>query len=171
MRAVFLFVMMIIFAVLQTVLRSVGINFPLMPLLIFYAAYVYGPAFGFLLALPAALLVDFSGGWPHPWSIVGYLLSAGLAVFWLHRIESDSLLLLTVPGGLLPLIGDLPQNLLAGGLSLENLSGSLADALANGLLGAILFPFWIILLDFLGKRIGLQTYGEAGERHKREKIQ
>ena len=168
MRVIFLFVMMILFVILQTVLRTSGINFPVLPLLIFYAAYVYGPAFGFPAAFPAAFLTDFNGGWEHPWSLIGFLLTAGFAIFWLHRIESDSLLLLMVPGFLLPLIGDLPQNLIAGGFSFSNILESAADALANGVLGAVLFPFWIIFLDFCSKKLGLKTYSEAKEQFKKE---
>lgn len=170
MRATFLFVSLIIFIMLQTALRTIGINFPILPLLIFYAAYVYGPAFGFGLILPAAFLLDFNGGWDHPWSVFGFLLTAGFALFWLNRIESDSLLLLAVPGFLIPIIGDLPQNIIAGGFTISNLLESCADALANGILGAVLFPFWIILLDFFSKKLGLATYGDAKERIKKEKL-
>lgn len=168
MRVVFLFVMMILFVMLQTSLRMIGINFPVIPLLIFYAAYVYGPAFGFGLCLPAAFLLDFNGGWDHPWSIFGFLLTAAFALLWLHRIESDSFLILTIPGLLIPLLGDLPQNIIAGGFTFSNLIQSGADTVANGILGAITFPFWIILLDFFSKKIGLATYGDAKERIKKE---
>ncbi len=168
MRFTFLFVMLIIFVLIQTSLRSIGINFPLLPLLIFYAAYVYGPLFGIGFSFPAAFFLDFCGGWEHPWSIIGFLAVSALALFWIHKIESDSLIILAIPGFLLPLIGDLPQNLLAGGFSFANILDSFADALANGVLGAVLFPFWIIILDFFSKKIGLSSYGEAKERIKKE---
>ena len=170
MRFTYLFVMLIIFVMMQISLRAIGINFPLLPLLIFYAAYTYGPWFGFGLVLPAAFLLDFNGGWEHPWSVFGFIAVASFAIFWLQRIESDSLLLLAIPGFILPIIGDFPQNLLAGGFSVSNILNSGADALANGVLGAILFPFWIIILDFFGKRLGLHTYGEAKERIKKENL-
>lgn len=170
MRFTFLFVCLIIAVVIQTALRAIGINFPLLPILIFYAAYVYGPLFGFGLVLPAAFLLDFNGGWSHPWSIIGFLLAAAFAVFWLYRIESDSLIFLAVPGFLLPIVGDLPQNIIAGDFSFSGILESCADALANGILGAVTFPFWIIVLDFFSKKLGLCTYGEAKERVKKEKI-
>lgn len=170
MRFTYLFVSLIIFVVAQISLRAIGINFPLLPLLIFYAAYTYGPLFGFGLVIPAAFLLDFNCGWSHPWSISGFLLAAGFATFWIQRIESDSLLLLAIPGFLIPIIGDFPQNLLAGGFSSDNILNSCADALANGVLGAVLFPFWIIILDFFSKRLGLKTYSEAKERIKKENL-
>ena len=170
MRVTLLFVLLILFSIAQISLRAVGINFPLLPILIFYAAYVYGGLFGFILAIPAAFFSDFCGGWSHPWSLTGYFLTASFAVFWLHRVESDSLLILAIPGFLLPVIGDLPQNILVGGFSFHNILTSFADALANGVLGAFLFPFWIILLDFSGKRVGLKTYSEAKDRLREEKI-
>ena len=51
---------------------------------------------------------------------------------------------------------------------MQNIVDSVADALANGVLGAVLFPFWIIVLDFFSKRLGLAIYGEAKERIKKE---
>ena len=170
MRFTFLFVSMIICITAQIALRAIGINLPLLPLLIFYAAYVYGPIFGFGIVLPAAFLLDFNGGWEHPWSTFGFLFAAGFSFFWLKKIESDSLLLLTVPGFILPIIGELPQNLIVGGFSVSNILESCADAMANGVLCAVLFPFWIILLDFFSKKLGLSTYGEAKERIKKENI-
>lgn len=168
MRFTFLFVSLILIIILQTSLRAIGINFPLLPLLIFYATYVYGPAFGFGMVVPAAFLMDFNGGWSHPWSITGFLLVAAFAIFWLHRIESDSLIILAIPGFLLPVIGELPQNLIVGAISFSNILASCTDALANGILGAVTFPFWIIILDFFSKRLGLSTFGEAKERIRKE---
>lgn len=169
MRFTFLFVSLILLVLAQLALRAIGINFPLLPLLIFYAAYVYGPGFGFGLVLPAAFLLDFNSGWEHPWSIIGFLLIVCFALFWLYKIESDSLILLAIPGFLLPIAGELPQNILAGELSVSNFLISCADALANGILCAVTFPFWIILFDFLSKKLGLSTYAESKERIKKEK--
>ena len=168
MRVTFLFVMTILFVLTQIFLRSIGINFPLLPLLLFYAAYVYGPFFALGFSFPAAFFLDFCGGWDHPRSLIGFLAVTAFAVFWLRKIESDSFIILAIPGFLLPIIGDLPQNLLAGGFSMQNIVDSVADALANGVLGAVLFPFWIIVLDFFSKRLGLAIYGEAKERIKKE---
>ena len=168
MRFTFLFVSLIIFVSLQIALRSIGINFPLLPLLIFYATYVYGSAFGFGLVLPAAILLDFNCGWEHPWSVTGFLAVTFFAIFWLHKIESDSFLLLAIPGFFLPVIGDFPQNICAGVFSFHHFLGLSADALANGVLGAVTFPFWIIILDFFSKKLGLATFGEAKERIKKE---
>lgn len=170
MRVIYLFVLSILLTVLQTFLRSIGINFPLLPLLIFYAAYVYGPGFGVYLAFLSAFLLDFSGGWAHPFSLTGFLFTVLFAVFWLYRIESASIVILAIPGFLIPIIGDLPQNLLAGGFSLQNMMGSSADAIANGILGTVLFPFWIILLDFFGKKLGLKIYADAKERIRKESL-
>ena len=169
MRFTFLFVSLILLVLLQISLRAIGINFPLLPLLIFYAAYVYGPGFGFGVAVPAAFLLDFNCGWAHPWSLIGFVLVVCFALFWLHKIESDSLVLLAIPGFLIPILGELPQNILSGELSVSNFFIFCADALANGILCAVTFPFWIILFDFLSKKLGLSTYGESKERIKKEK--
>ena len=71
MRFTFLFVCLIIAVVIQTALRAIGINFPLLPILIFYAAYVYGPLFGFGLVLPAAFLLDFNGSFRRVYGTYG----------------------------------------------------------------------------------------------------
>ncbi len=137
--------------------------------LIFYFTYVYGAKFGIPGAVLTGMLLDFGSGLREPVSALALTAVALLAVFWLRKVESGSMFALVLPGAFLPFIGQLPAKLVSGGLGGANLLDSFSDAFLSGLLCGAVFPFLILVLDFLGARLENGVWADAKERLVKEK--
>ncbi len=163
-RTVQIFLFLFFSVLIELLLSRNGMALPLAGLIVFYVSYVFGIGWGIGAAAFGGMLRDFSFGMPHPWSMLFLLGVALFALFWLYQMESNSLLLLMIPGAMLPVLFPLPVWLIEGGFGWRNLLETFSDTIACAILFSVLFPCLIILLDALNVRLNLGVYADAKER-------
>lgn len=166
-RAAYIFLLTFAAILAEALLSSFGIAMPTLAPLVFYLAVAFGPGSGAFAAIAGGAALDFVLGRETPASALLLLLVAGLALLWLYKVESDSVLLLAAPGASLPLIAWLPHALHAsacgGGGVAEILSDS-SCALIACLCSALILPATVLLLDSLNQALELELYTDAKER-------
>ncbi len=165
-RAAYIFLLTFAAILAESVLSSFGIAMPTLAPLVFYLAVAFGPGSGAFAAIAGGAALDFVLGRETPASAALLLLVAGLAMLWLYKVESDSVLLLAAPGASLPLIAWLPHALRSGGGG-EGVAGILSDAscaLIACICSALILPAMVLLLDSLNQALELELYTDAKER-------
>jgi len=144
--------------------ESGGFRLMLLAPVIFYLTFVFGHFYGIAGALSAGCVLDFCLGAENPWSALFLLSVIGFAMLWLYQTESDSLLLLVIPGVALPFLVQFPVSVIQGGFQWSVILDSLSDAVLCALLSAFLFPLLVLLLDWFGARLSLELFADAKER-------
>ena len=162
LRTVYVFLLTGFFCLLEMLLRNFGLFFPFCALFVFYVATAFGTAWGMFAAVLGAMTLDLSGsGAAHPWSVLIFSPVVYFASFWLHKTESDSILMNFLPGLLIPLP--------VWGLSLFFFSGHFFSVLTEQLpavipaavCGAFWLPMMIFMLDTLNTRLSLPLFSDA----------
>ena len=164
--AIYLFFFTALAVTLELILRSFGLFLPLAGLLLFYMTVVFGYKTAGGLALLAACGLDFVSGSQHPNSLIAFSAVIGLSCFWLYRIESESIFLHIVPGGLIPLIAWLFALPFYPGSLFSNLFYQLPGVIIAAFVCAFLLPVEIFLFDTLNEKLGFDLYTNAKIRIK-----
>lgn len=136
--------------------RSIGLLLPFTAIVLFYATVVFGPRLTFPAAVLTGLILDAFFGYKLPVSALTGCLAAALSLFWLYRVESDSLSLHAIPGVILPLLVYLPLLFFCSGFA--GLIRRFPDLLLSALLSAFLLPGMILLMDFCTGFLGFDYY-------------
>jgi len=155
----------------ELLLDSFGISLPFIAVACFYLAVAQGFWAGAACALFGGASLDFMLGREHPLSVLLLLAVVGLALLWLYRFESSSILLLCVPGALLPSMTWAPIALLErgyGGGWLPGLLLQISDAAVASACSAALLPGMVLALDSLGQYLDLDLFTDAKDRLARE---
>lgn len=146
---------------LETSLRTFGIILPLVAPFVFYSTVAFGPYY----AIPAAVVggcgLDFLCGHTHPASIITLGFVIVFAIFWLHKVESESVSLHIVPGAVLPLIAWLPASFFVSGASFTHVLSPILDLIIACIISAFILPVEILILDALNKRLEIELYSNA----------
>lgn len=161
-RFVYLIFLTVLSVFAELVLRPFGLFFPFAAFFVFYAATAFGPRLAFAAALLAACGLDFAGsGASHPWSFLALSAVIGLSYFWLHHVESESILLHSVPGAAIPFMVWLISLIFLS----ENFFSAFADqfpvVILASFLSTVLLPVMIYGLDTLNEKLGLELYTDA----------
>ena len=161
-RFVYIVFLTVLSVFAELVLRSFGLFFPFAAFFVFYAATAFGPRPAFGAAFLAACGLDFAGGGAaHPWSFLALSAVIALSYLWLHHVESESILLHSVPGAAIPFIVWLFSLIFLS----ENLFSSFTDQFPGmilaSFLASVLLPAIIYGLDTLNERLGLELYTDA----------
>ena len=155
-----------IFSVAELFLRNWGILFPLSGFFVFYCAVTFGNGFGFLCAVLCGTALDFTTGAEHPWSIITLCAVIALASFWLHKVESDSIMLNFLPGLAIPLLSFTGSMIFFSDHFFAALSELFGGVLPSAAAGGVVLPLMIYLLDTLNPKLGLDLYTDAKLRRK-----
>ncbi len=161
----YIFVFSVLTILLEALLRCLGIFLPLLGLFVFYAVVVFGPGTGFTLAVLGGAALDFILGHSTPVSALALSLTGGLSLFWLYKVESDSIPMLALPGALIPILSYLPLMLWNGGIVF--LFHHLPDLFLSSFCAAFLLPLEILILDLLNQRLELKLYLNAKLERRR----
>jgi len=146
---------------LETALRTFGVILPLAAPFVFYCAVAFGPYYGAVTALLCGCGLDFLSGHTHPVTAVTLGFVVVFAMFWLHKVESESVSLHIVPGALLPLIAWLPAAFFVSGTSFDQILSHASDLVIACILSAFILPVGIVVLDALNKRLEIELYSNA----------
>jgi hypothetical protein len=160
-------------AVLDLVLGTAGLPVPVLACATFYMVTVFrwpGPVFA-ILTLGTAL--DLAVGFNGPWTVLGLLTVGGIGRFWCEHGEFTHMtvhfllgaLLGTLYGAVLVGLGSLLQE----HMCLALIRHAVVTVLLNGVLGALLLPELIQVLDAGARALQLPRYSElrssAGGAH------
>ncbi len=161
----YVFVFSVLAVFLEALLRSLGIFLPLLGIFVFYAVVVFGPRTGFTLAVFGGAALDFILGHSTPVSALALSLTGGLSLFWLYKVESDSIPMLALPGALIPVLAYVPLTFWNGGIVF--LFRHLPDLFLSSFCTAFLLPLEILMLDLLNQRLELKLYLNAKLERRR----
>ena len=142
-------------------LQSFGLSFPFAAFFIFYASTAFGWKYALFAAFAASCGLDLATGEAHFYSLAGLFITILLSRFWLYKVESDSIFLHIIPGGLIPFIMRGTSFIFHGGTSLHEFLYNLAGLLGGIICGMIYLPLVILLLDTLNESMGLALYSNA----------
>jgi len=166
-RFVYVFLLTGCFLLPELLLRNFGLFFPFCALFVFYTATAFGLGWGVLSACLAALGLDtVGGGSAHPWSILVLISVAYLAVLWLKRAESDSILMNFLPGLIIPVqvwflsLIFFPEHGFT--VLIEQFPTLIPAAAAS----AVWLPCMIYLLDNLNEKLALPLFTDAKLKQK-----
>jgi hypothetical protein len=166
-RLNFVFVLSFFAVAMETVLGTYGVWFPVCAYWIFYLAVTAGWRTTLCTAILCGFVVDLLFRRSIPISPLLLCACMGLAIFWLHRIESASIIMHAIPGMLLPAICLVPFGILtslfrAGDADPLFVWGAIL--LFSMMCGAVLLPLGIIALDSLANGLELPLYADAREK-------
>lgn len=148
---------LILAVLLELLLQSFSLSFPFAAYLIFYTATAFGWKGAVCAALFASCGLDLAVGHTHPTSLPALILTILLSRFWLYKVESDSIFLHFIPGGIIPLFA-CAGNLIFHWSFFNELPGRLALLSGSIVCGMIYLPVLIMLLDTLNESMGLELY-------------
>ncbi|OQA88904.1 MAG: hypothetical protein BWY31_00089 [Lentisphaerae bacterium ADurb.Bin242] len=162
-RLVYIVFLTVLCVFAELVLRSFGLLFPFAAFFVFYAATAFGPRPAFAAAILAACGLDFAGGCgaSHPWSFLALSAVIGLSFFWLHQVESESILLHSVPGAAIPFLVWLISLVFLSEHRFSAFADQLPGVILASFLASILLPVMIYALDTLNEKLGLDLYTDA----------
>lgn len=160
-----MFVFLVVFFSLyfEVMAGSMGIFFPLTPLVVFYFAINRGLITGMFIGLVAGAVLDLLYGRTLLLSPFTMMAAAGISLFWLHQGDPESVPLHFLPGAFVAFITTFPLlliNYVQYGSFLENFFNLVFCTVA----GAILLPIMIPFLDSLAKKVELPLYRGAKAR-------
>ncbi|MBO7147274.1 MAG: hypothetical protein J6W81_05955 [Lentisphaeria bacterium] len=161
-KTVYIFLITFFSVLAELLFRNIGLFFPFCGLFIFYVTTAFGVRYGFLAAFLAACPLDFLGnGAAHPWSMISFSAVIGLSCFWLHRVESESLFLHSLPGAAVPGIIWIFSLLFfsesPGMVFLDHFPSFLPACFFS----ALFLPLEIYFFDTLNERLSLPLYTNA----------
>lgn len=148
---------LILAVLLELLLQSFSLSFPFAAFFLFYTATAFGWKGAVFAALFACCGLDLAVGHVHPTSLPGLLLTIFLSRFWLYKVESDSIFLHFVPGGIIPLFMWL-DNIIFHWSFLYELLSRMALLSGSIVCGMVYLPVLILLLDTLNEAMGLELY-------------
>ena len=165
-RFVYIFLLTGFFILPELLLRNFGLFFPFCAVFVFYTATAFGLGWGMLTACLAGFGLDAFGGASHPWSILILFSVAYLALLWLKRAESDSILMNFLPGLIIPVqVWFLSLIFFSehGFTVLFEQFPSLIPAVAGC---AVWLPCMIYLLDNVNEKLALPLFTDAKLKQK-----
>ncbi len=169
--AAYVFALSFLAALGELVLDSYGVSLPFVAIACFYLTVALGIGAGGFCAVFGGASLDFVLGREHPLSVPLLLVVAGLALLWLYKFESKSMLFLCVPGAALPFIVWVPVAFLERSYGSGWLPGLLlqfSDAAVASVCSALLLPGMALLVDGLGQRLEMGLFTEAKDRLARD---
>lgn len=165
-RFVYVFLFTGAFLLPELCLRNFGLFFPFCALFVFYTATAFGLRWGMLTACLAGFGLDAFGGAAHPWSILILFSAAYLALLWLKRAESDSILMNFLPGLIIPAqvwfltLIFFPEHRFT--VLVEQFPALIPAAAVS----AVWLPCMIYLLDNLNEQLALPLFTDAKLKQK-----
>jgi len=166
-KLAYIFLLTGFFCLLELLLRNFGFFFPFCALFVFYVSTAFGLSWGIGAALLGALPLDFIGpGASHPWSVLILTGIAYLAELWLHRVESDSILMNFLPGLLIPPLVWLFSLIFFARHFFVVLVDQFPVIFPVSALSAICLPGMIFLLDSLNEKLSLPLFVNAKLKQK-----
>lgn len=165
-RFLYIFFFSGLFATAELFLRSWGILFPLTGFFVFYSAITFGNSPGFFCAVICGMALDFCSGAEHPWSILTFLAVIYLSSQWIHKVESDSIMLNFLPGLAIPFITFAGDLIFSPGRFFSVLCELLPGVLPAAAGGAVTLPVMIYLMDTLNPKLSMPLYIDAKLRRK-----
>jgi hypothetical protein len=165
-RLNFVFILSFFAVALETVMGSYGIWFPVCAYWTFYLAVASGWRSALLVAVLCGLFVDTLFRRAIPVSPLLLCACVGLAIFWLHRIESESIILHAVPGMMIPVICLVPFGILAAYYAgdVDPIYTWFANLVFAMMCGAVALPLSIFGLDSLANTLELPLYADARQK-------
>lgn len=162
-QSVYIVFLTILCVLAELILRGFGLLFPIAAFFVFYVTTAFGPRPAFAAAILAAFGLDFAGGCGalHPWSFLALSAVIGLSFFWLHQVESESILLHSIPGAAIPLIVWLLSLVFLAEYRFSSFAEQFPGVILASFLASILLPVMIFLLDTLNEKLGLDLYTDA----------
>ena len=148
----------ILLLVAETLLRSVGLTFPLLGFFFPAAAFVVSPRMALCFALVSGISMDFVLGYAVPWD--GLLLPLlTLPAIFLNGKRPSSDMLEFLAGALIPPVLAFPHI-----LTVLTKPDAFASLMMSCLAGAILFPIMVALVAHSAARlkIGATGVGKGG---------
>lgn len=166
-RVTYIFLLGGMFSLLELLLRTLGLFFPFCGLFVFYLAIAFGRNWGIAAAVFCGLMLDFGGmGASHPWSVLIFGGVAYLSRFWIHRVESDAILMNFLPGLVIPFLVWILSAFFFSQHFLRVLTEQFPVLFPAAALSSIWLPMMIFLLDNLNAALALPLFTDAGLRQK-----
>ncbi|HJO93465.1 MAG TPA: hypothetical protein QF753_08700 [Victivallales bacterium] len=167
----YIFIIIFFSIIIQIIVGTYGIIFPITALSIIYLSVVYGWRKGIISAIISGIIIDILYGRTIFISPFTLIVISILAIVWLYKSNVQNMKLQTVPGGVAALIYTLPVLVLNYSLNEQGIYLLFINFLlltASVLLGAFLMPIYISVLDSISKVLRINLYTEAQEKLNRE---
>lgn len=142
----------------EQLFRNIGLFLPFTAMMIFYFTVLYGWRFGFVLGAVTGCICDMLCGYSFPVSTLSAFFVVALAVYWLYKVESDSLMLHMVPGIILPFLVYPLSFCFAGWTMFLQLLPAL---ILSSLVTTILLPLVILITDTISEHLYLPLYADV----------
>lgn len=164
MIKIYLFMLIFLAVLFQTLIGNCGISIPLLPVIVFYITISFGWQRGVFCAVCGGLVIDALYG--HNLLVTPFimLMVSGFAVFWLFYHQVKPLIVNTIPGAIVAFLVIMPQTMAKiaeNGLGLFLIREWLPQILCSMVFSGLLLPLTIFCGDYFCRRLNLPTYLDA----------
>ena len=163
----YIFLLLFISIFWELFFGSYGIIIPFAAIIIFYLSMIYNLKIGIILALIVGFLLDLLYGRTLYISPITLSLISLFSIFWLHKGVVKSIHLQMLPGSIIAFIYTFPilvvnYFLYEGGFLIFSIN--ILILLSAIILGAVLLPITIFLLDSINTKLKFDLYINSKKR-------
>ena len=164
---IYIFLLLFISIFIELLFGSFSVIVPSVALLVYYLTMIYNLKAGIILAIISGFILDALYGRSLLISPVSFSVISIFSVFWLHKGVVSSIHLQMLPGSVISFIYTFPMLainyfLYESGFILFFIN--ILVLLITVILGAILLPIMILILDFINIKLKINLYIDSKKR-------